>query len=293
MLKWIVSGVLVLALMATASSANAAYPGANGRIAFWRADGHIYSVKPNGTGLLDLGPGITPAYSPNGTRIAFALNGEVWTMKADGTDRRRVTTLASSESGPTWSPDGTKLAFASDRNGGGIFTLRSTAPYGTQKRVVATPVAPDGSFFAIDSGPAWATNGLIYFTRFTDFDGTLCEDPIETMSVNPSTKVVRHWRFFAVSADPGPQSHAIVYHYAFNDGSCNFADGIFIANANGSNPRTVTPLRDVLPRDTEPVFSPDATKIAFQRGRYVFIVDANGTGLRRLVIGSAPSWQPL
>jgi TolB protein len=214
-------------------------------------------------------------------------------MNADGSNRQRVTRLASFESDPTWSPDGTKLAFVSDRNGGGIFTLRSTAPYGSLVRVEATPVSPDDSFSAIDYAPAWATNGLIYFSRFTDYDGTLCEDPTETLSVDPSTKTLREWRFLAVTADPAPRSRAMVYHYAFNDGSCNFADGIYIANIDGSNPRPVTPLRDTTPRDSEPVFSPDATKVAFQRGRYIYIINSNGTGLRRLAVGTAPSWQPL
>jgi hypothetical protein len=113
------------------------------------------------------------------------------------------------------------------------------------------------------------------------------------MSVNVSTKVVREWSFLAVTADPAAGSHAVVYHYAWADGSCNAADGIYIANIDGSNPRPVTPLRGTTPRDSEPVFSPDATKVAFQRGRYIYVITPNGTGLGRLAVGSAPSWQPL
>jgi Tol biopolymer transport system component len=85
----------------------------------------------------------------------------------------------------------------------------------------------------------------------------------------------------------------MVYHYAYNDGFCNFADGIYIANIDGSRPRAVTPLSSTSPRDSQPVFSPDATKVAFQRGRYVYTINANGTGRHQLVVGSAPSWQPL
>jgi Tol biopolymer transport system component len=293
MAKWAISGVLALILTVTASSAMGAYPGTNGRIAFYRADGHIYSVRPDGTGLIDLGPGRTPSYSPDGKRLAFASNGNVWTMNADGGNRRRVTKPAFGGFDPTWSPDGKRLAFASDANGGGLFTVRSTAPYGVPKQIVATPVSPDDSFFAWDYAPAWSTNGLIYFTRWTDFNGTLCEDGPESRTVNPANGQVKNWGFLAITADPGPGGRAVVYHYAFNDGSCNRANGIFIANADGTHERPVTPLRDTTPRDTEPVFSPDATKVAFQRGRYVMIVNANGTGLRRLVVGSAPSWQPL
>jgi hypothetical protein len=288
------SGVVVVALLATAGSALAAYPGANGRIAFDRTDGYIYSVRPDGTGLRRLGPGAFPAYSPDGKRIAFisAFNGGVWTMNANGTNRQRVGTVTSYQSAPTWSPNGKQLAFASSGPRLGIYALRSSSPYGIVKRIEATPPGND-SFGYFDLSPAWATNGLIYFTRDTADSEGFCQDVSDTMSVSPSTHVVREWKWFAEGADPAPRSRAMVYHYAWTDGGCDFADSISIANIDGTHPRAVTPLVVNVSQDVDPAFSPDATKVAFQRGDYVYTINANGTGLRRLTIGSAPSWQPL
>ncbi len=55
-----------------------------------------------------------PTWSPDGSRIAFRRAGDIYTMKPDGTEVTRLTTVASA-SEPDWSPDGTKIAFTSRR----------------------------------------------------------------------------------------------------------------------------------------------------------------------------------
>jgi hypothetical protein len=68
-----------------------------------------------------------PAYSPDGTRIAFDAHREgqwesedggweVWRMNADGTDRRPLTENDVNDWGPSWSPDGRTILFLSGRN---------------------------------------------------------------------------------------------------------------------------------------------------------------------------------
>ena len=63
----------------------------------------------------------SPAWSPDGSKIAFASNSsgnyDIFVMSADGTNRTQLTTSTSSDEHPTWSPDGTKIAFASMRSG--------------------------------------------------------------------------------------------------------------------------------------------------------------------------------
>jgi Tol biopolymer transport system component len=91
----------------------------------------LYVMNADGTGVTqittDPGNEHKPAWSPDGTRIAFAYvrnpqPGEAWaadiyTMKADGTDRQRLTFDDQIiDTSPVWSPDGTQIAFRSMRD---------------------------------------------------------------------------------------------------------------------------------------------------------------------------------
>ena len=60
----------------------------------------------------------TPRFSPDGGRIAFSADGQVWLMSASGHSPRQVTTRGGVD--PSWSPDGTKLLYtrmATSENG--------------------------------------------------------------------------------------------------------------------------------------------------------------------------------
>jgi TolB protein len=63
-------------------------------------------------------PNISPVWSPDGSRIAFAGASEegfdLYVMKADGTDIARITDLPGDETQPTWSPDGDRIAYSWD-----------------------------------------------------------------------------------------------------------------------------------------------------------------------------------
>jgi len=61
--------------------------------------------------------GASPAWSPDGSRIAFVANGDIYTVLSDGSDVRRLTDNESNQGNPVWSPDGSRIAFVSERDG--------------------------------------------------------------------------------------------------------------------------------------------------------------------------------
>ncbi len=55
-----------------------------------------------------------PVFSPDGKKIAYAFENQLWVMNADGTNQEKVTDLYSGVSGPfVWSQDGSKILFVS------------------------------------------------------------------------------------------------------------------------------------------------------------------------------------
>ncbi|MBW8883748.1 MAG: PD40 domain-containing protein, partial [Planctomycetia bacterium] len=58
-----------------------------------------------------------PALSPDGSTLAFAWRGEIWTVPVSGGAARQLTRNAAADSEPSFSPDGSKIAFISSRSG--------------------------------------------------------------------------------------------------------------------------------------------------------------------------------
>lgn len=119
--------LLVLFLLASVpvAPAAAATPEKNGKVAFVSnrdvGSSEIYTVKPDGTGSARItfptGGSGDPAFSPDGTKIAFKSPGndihvmDANGMNSDGTGSERLTNTPVVESQPAFSPDGTKIAF--------------------------------------------------------------------------------------------------------------------------------------------------------------------------------------
>ncbi|MDD6892448.1 MAG: S41 family peptidase [Bacteroidales bacterium] len=85
------------------------------------------------------------AISPDGTTIAFAWKGDLFTVPVGGGTARQITSNAGFDSRPVWSPDSRQLAFASDRMGS-LDVYVVSAQGGTPRRLTThsgseTPIA--------------------------------------------------------------------------------------------------------------------------------------------------------
>ena len=58
---------------------------------------------------------LQPAWSPDGTRIAYFFGG-IYVMNADGSGQTPLTDILTSDQEPAWSPDSNRIAFSSDRD---------------------------------------------------------------------------------------------------------------------------------------------------------------------------------
>jgi Tol biopolymer transport system component len=115
----------------------------------------LFRIHPVGDGIQQITTGgyssIAPAFSPNGTRIAFARLGVgILTMNVDGTGLRRLTTNGR-DSYPAWSPDGSHIAFVRPYKAEWrINTMSSSGA--AERRLGQAP--PSGR-------PSWTPGGLL------------------------------------------------------------------------------------------------------------------------------------
>ena len=69
----------------------------------------------------------SPALSPDGTQLAFAWRGDIWTVSITGGEAQPLTAHEASDGQPSYSPDGTQIAFISNRTGSNqVFVMPAT-----------------------------------------------------------------------------------------------------------------------------------------------------------------------
>jgi len=122
----------------------------------------------------------SPAWSPDGTRIAFfsgidGVNG-LYIMNSDGTALHQVSNTDPTDTDPSWSPDGSRLAFQSSRGGGGWEIYTMGVDGSDLRRLTSTANAVS------DFHPAWSPDGSrIVFS--SDRTGALV---LHTMAIDGS-----------------------------------------------------------------------------------------------------------
>lgn len=281
-------GAVVAAMLGAPTAGQAAFPGFNGKIAFQTfRDGNyeIYLMNPDGTGLQRLTNETPfdgqPAWSADGTKLAFASVYGIQVMNADGTGRYSVTTNPFHEE-PAWSPDGTKIAYSYESADDSEIHVVNVDGTGD----VTISNHPDADF-----NPAWSPDGSkIAFTRISLEDNQY-NYYLFVMNPDGSDQVKLTGGGFIRDPDWSPDGSKIAF--------AGF--GIEVMNADGSGRTRLMNTSSGQPR--QPAWSPDGSQIAFTRALdlagsdEVIVMNEDGTDQRRLTttpgFDGDPSWQPI
>jgi Tol biopolymer transport system component len=118
----------------------------------------IYTVRADGTRKRRLTTGHNPTWSPDGRRLAFIDNYELLTIDRNGEGKRRLSRTGQSVLGAAWSPKGGTLAFVVGTTAGCCPVnrrLETVSADGTHLRIVTRKHA--GA--QIQDNPVWARDG--------------------------------------------------------------------------------------------------------------------------------------
>src|SRR5215213_269869 len=116
--------LMLIMLVVEARTAEATFPGKNGKIAYRCHAGKDYeicTIKPDGGGRVQLTnnatPDSEPSYSPSGKKIAYSgsdgQDHEIYTIDAGGGGKVPLTDNGTNDHGPSYSPSGRRIAYYS------------------------------------------------------------------------------------------------------------------------------------------------------------------------------------
>lgn len=273
MVAALAAGILVLITLV--KPAEAAFPGANGKIVFVSnretatnpippsqsvPDREIFTMKPDGTNIqqatFNTAGDFNPAFSADGTKIVFvsSLDGdfEIYMADPNGAQQIPLTNKSTSDSDPSFSPGGEKIVFVRD---GEIYMMDA---------VDINPADGNGDNLtnltnnsASDFRPAFSPDGTkIAFT--SNRDGNL-EIYVMDADGTDQTRLTNS----AAASDDDPNWSPDGSKIAFTSLRNGNYD-IYVMNADGSEQKRFTRKAA---DDYDPAFSPNGKKIAFTSSR--------------------------
>jgi alpha-tubulin suppressor-like RCC1 family protein/subtilisin family serine protease len=207
---------------------------------------------------------------------------DIFLVNLDGTAAVNLTNMNGEDQDPVWSPDGARLAYTCQRNPeGGYFNAQRVCVSnadGTGLKVLSGE--------ATDGQPAWSPDGRQI--AFTSYNGAF-PTSVQIMSAEDGTgrRPLNVDLRGASQPDWSPDGQRIVVNVNFS---------LWVSRVGAYDLRRLTQGTF----DSHPRYSPDGTKIAFQRTQDgqpdIYVMKADGSGVTRLTSHAAydvaPAWSP-
>ena len=202
------------------------------------------------------------------SRLAFELNGNIYSMYPDGSDLQQLTFLAAEESRCYWSQDGEKILFTQTND---IFLMNWDGS--NQQQIL-------GSSFGIIAPALSPDNNWIAYAYTNEVDGWSLKK-IRTDGTEETTLISESTGFFE-EPDWSPDGNRIVFMGQVNLGEPSPIN-IYTINPNGTNLEKLT-FEEDSDWAVQPDWSPSGKYIAYivghqnaiEQSSAVFIMRANG-----------------
>lgn len=227
-----------------------------------------------------------PAYSPDGTQIAFMRSGIIWLADADCGNQRSTGVDGDA---PTWSPNAAQIAFVRGGIYSDIWTMNVDGSSQTKLTDSAGQDKPTGSF--TNGEPSWGTNNKILFRGVTskNVGGTLRSvgDIWMMDAVGANFVKLTDEPASSYAPDWSPDAAKIVF---VSDRATGRGE-VYTMDAAGTNQTRIT--NDASISNGNSAWSPDGLKLVYDDDfSKITTRNINGTNGSVITTGTFPDWAP-
>ena len=282
-------------------------PELTGKLAFQTSNGgDIYVINADGTGLRRLTDGMEPAWSPDGTKVAFTRWRDprgLYVIDEDGSNETLVFGWVAVK-GPAWSPDGSRIAFTRwyggrDKDTEVSFWGRSLTLPADHWWKLGIVRLEDNYFHDLrcyphSLSPTWSPDGSViaydsdFGIHLTNEEGTIGDvtDDRSLFAISTDSRDISPvWSPLRQAQDTADGTK-IAFGFHQHDHW-----EIYVMDADGSNRVRLTqeePFADPPPNNVSPAWSPDGRHIAFftdRNGKWeLYVMDADGSNQRPMLV---------